>query len=166
MIQMHNKVAQAVKEYDLKVEVLECDPEFADTAAYNKKYGLRDDQGANTLIVASRKVEPTQYAVCVVLSSTLLDVNKMVTKLMGVKRASFADGETTAQLTGMERGGVVAIGIDSCPIYIDKAVLAQEKIVMGGGNRTSKLVLNPQELLKLPLVQVVEGLANPRSELY
>jgi hypothetical protein len=30
---------------------------------------------------------------------------------------------------------------------------------MGGGNRSSKLVLDPRELLKLPGVEVVEGLA-------
>jgi hypothetical protein len=29
----------------------------------------------------------------------------------------------------------------------------------GGGNRASKMLLDPQELLKLPAVEVVEGLA-------
>lgn len=158
---LHPKVAKAVTDHDLHVEVLECDPNFADTAAFNEKYGFTADQGANTILVASRKVEPTQYVVCVVLASTRLDVNKKVTKLMGVKRASFADGEVTRQLTDMEIGGVVAVGIDDCPIYVDKAVLAQEKVVMGGGNRSSKLLLDPHELLKLPRVEVVEGLANP-----
>jgi prolyl-tRNA editing enzyme YbaK/EbsC (Cys-tRNA(Pro) deacylase) len=87
-------------------------------------------------------------------------VNKKVCELLGVKRASFADAETTRALTGMEIGGVVAIGTDTgIPVYIDSQVLEQEKVVMGGGNRTSKLVLNPQELLKLPHAQVVENLA-------
>lgn len=160
---LHPKVAKAVTDYDLNVEVLECDPDFADTAAFNEKYGFAADEGANTIIIASRKVEPTQYAVCVVLPSTRLDVNKMVTKSMGVKRASFADSETTKQLTGMEIGGVVAVGIDDYPIYIDKAVLEQDKLVMGGGNRTSKLLMKSAELLKLPRVEVVEGLAKPVS---
>ncbi len=35
--------------------------------------------------------------------------------------------------------------------------------MMGGGNRSSKLLLNPSELIKLPNVVVVEGLAKPRS---
>ncbi len=34
---------------------------------------------------------------------------------------------------------------------------------MGGGNRSSKLLLNPQELLKLPHVEVIEGLAKPKD---
>jgi hypothetical protein len=34
---------------------------------------------------------------------------------------------------------------------------------MGGGNRTSKLRLDPQQLTKLPGVEIVDGLANPRD---
>jgi hypothetical protein len=33
---------------------------------------------------------------------------------------------------------------------------------MGGGNRSSKLLLDPNELSKLPNVAVVQGLATPR----
>lgn len=158
---LHPKVADAVTRFGLAVNVLECDPDFADTAAFNEEYGFTAEQGANTIIVTSKKIEPAQYAVCVVLASTRLDVNKMVTKLMGVKRASFADGETTKQLTSMEIGGVTAVGIEGYPIYVDEAVLGQQKVVMGGGNRTSKIVIEPKELLKLPQLEVIEGLANP-----
>jgi len=156
---LDEKVAKAVADYNLSVQELACDPDFADTAAFNEKYGFTPEQGANTILVTSRKVEPTRYAVCVVLASTRLDVNKKVCQLLDVKRASFADGETTKQLTGMEIGGVTAIGIDGYPIYIDKAVMSQPKVVMGGGNRTSKAVVDPHELLKLPKAQVIPTLA-------
>ena len=60
----------------------------------------------------------------------------------------------------MEIGGVVSSGTyTGIPVNIDTWVLYQKKVVMGGGNRTSKFVLNPQELLKLPNVQLVEDLA-------
>jgi hypothetical protein len=36
--------------------------------------------------------------------------------------------------------------------------------VMGGGNRASKLLLDPRELLKLPDVAVVRGLAKQRPD--
>jgi prolyl-tRNA editing enzyme YbaK/EbsC (Cys-tRNA(Pro) deacylase) len=158
---LDQKVANAILDHKLQVEELACDPNFADTAAFNEKYGFTPDQSANTILVVSRKVEPVQYAVCVVLASTRLDVNKQVTKLMGVKRASFADAETTKQLTGMEIGGVTAIGIADHPVYIDQAVINQPTVVMGGGNRTSKTILNPKELLKLPNATVVIDLAKP-----
>ena len=161
---LHDTVANAASRYGLSVEELACDPNFADTAAFNEKYGFTPEQGANTILVASRKVEPTKYALCVVLASSRLDVNKMVTKLLGVKKASFADSDTTKELTGMEIGGVTAIGVSGFPIYIDAAVMNQPKVVMGGGNRSSKAVVVPKELLKLPNVEVIADLAKPMSQ--
>ncbi len=161
--QLSPEVQTAVEEYDIAADVLACDPDFADTAAFCEKYGFSPRQAANTILVASRKVEPAKYAVCVVLATTRLDVNKKVCQLLDVKKASFADGETTMRLTGMMIGGVTAIGIRELPVYVDSVVMGQEKVVMGGGNRESKLVLDPAELMKLPNAKVAEGLAKPKE---
>ncbi|MEO8519506.1 MAG: YbaK/EbsC family protein [Dermatophilaceae bacterium] len=155
-------VQRAVLRYDVVHEVLPCDPDLADTAAFCAHYGFALEQAANTILVASKKVEPPRYAACVVLGTTRLDVNKKVSELLSVKRLSFADAETTAELTGMMIGGVTAFGVGDVPIYVDTAVMQQEQVVMGGGNRSSKLLLKPDELRKLPNVVVVEGLARPR----
>ena len=146
-------------------EVLSCDPDLADTAAFCAHYGFSTEQAANTIIVASKKVAPPKYAACVVLGTTRLDVNKKVSELLAVKRLSFADAETTVDLTGMMIGGVTAFGIEDMPIYVDTAVMEQAQVVMGSGNRSSKLLLNPNELNKLPNVVVVEGLAKPQGVL-
>ena len=160
MSELASQVKTALDTSGIRYKVLACDPNLADTAAFCEHYGFTLEQAANTILVASRKTEPTKYALCVVLGTTRVDVNKKVCELLGVKRASFADAETTRELTGMEIGGVVAIGTNAeIPVYIDSRVLAQEKVVMGSGNRTSKLVLNPQELLKLPHATTVENLA-------
>jgi len=163
-IQLLPSVEETLKKYGMVYEVLECSPEFADTGAFCEHYNLSLQQAANTILVASRKVKPPRYAVCVVLGTTRLDVNKKVCELLEVRRASFADAETTMQLTGMQLGGVVAIGIHHLPIYVDSAVLQQNKVVMGGGNRSSKIAINPQELLKLPNVTIIEDLAHPIKE--
>jgi len=147
---------------DVAYEVLSCDPDLADTAAFCAHYGFSIEQAANTIIVASKKVAPPKYAACVVLGTTRLDVNKKVSELLAIKRLSFADEETTVDLTGMMIGGVTAFGICDLPIYVDTAVMEQAQVVMGGGNRSSKLLLNPNELTKLPNVAVVEGLAKPK----
>ncbi|MFN8156854.1 MAG: YbaK/EbsC family protein [Candidatus Nanopelagicales bacterium] len=157
-------VADAVAAHGLEVEVLACDPELADTAEFCDHYGFALDDAANTIIVTSKKVEPPLRAVCVVLGTTRLDVNKVCRERLGVKRISFADADTTVELTGMEIGGVTAPGVEGLPLWIDAAVLERPRVVMGGGNRTSKLVLDPRELLKLPGAEVVEGLANPLME--
>ncbi|MEI6407428.1 MAG: YbaK/EbsC family protein [Actinomycetes bacterium] len=145
--------------FHIECDVLECDPAMADTAAFCEHYGFSLAQAANTILVASKKIDPPQYAVCVVLGTTRLDVNKKVSELMNVKRLSFADAEVTQALTGMMIGGVTAIGIGNIPIYVDSKVMEQEKVVMGGGNRSSKIVVVPGQLLKLPTVTVVEDLA-------
>jgi prolyl-tRNA editing enzyme YbaK/EbsC (Cys-tRNA(Pro) deacylase) len=155
-------VQRAVVINNVAHEVLPCDPDMADTAAFSAHYGFALEQAANTILVASKKVDPPRYAVCVLLGTTRLDVNKKVSELLAVKRLSFADAETTMDLTGMMIGGVTAFGIGDLPIYVDSAVMEQARVVMGGGNRSSKLLLNPNELTKLPNVVVVEGLAKAR----
>ena len=140
-------------------EVLACSPDLADTAGFCEHYGFGLDEAANTILVTSKKVDPPRYAVCVVLGTTRLDVNRRVRALLDVKRASFADAETTTAVTGMLVGGVTAPGIKGLPIYVDRAVMDAARVVMGGGNRSSKIVLTPTELLKLPGVEVVDGLA-------
>jgi prolyl-tRNA editing enzyme YbaK/EbsC (Cys-tRNA(Pro) deacylase) len=155
-------VQRAMVTNDVAYEVLPCDPDLADTAAFCAHYGFALEQAANTIVVASKKVAPPRYAACVVLGTTRLDVNKKVSELLSVKRLSFADAETTMDLTGMMIGGVTAFGIGDLPIYVDRAVMEQVRVVMGGGNRSSKLLLSPTELTKLPNVVVVEGLAKPK----
>ncbi len=158
-IVVHPAVAQALQEHQINAEIIACDPDLADTAAFCEHYGFALHESANTIIVASRKVEPTKHVACLVLATTRLDVNKKVTTLMGIKKASFADRETTQEFTGMIIGGVTVVGIERLPVYIDEKVMRQKRIVIGGGNRSSKLVLPPRELLKLPHAMVVTDLA-------
>jgi Cys-tRNA(Pro) deacylase len=152
-------VEQSLKNAGIAYKVLPCSPDFADTAAFCEEYGVAVEQAANTIIVASKKVEPTKYVVCIAPGNMRLDVNNMVRKLMEVKRASFASAEDTKALSGMMIGGVTPFGIKDIPIYVDANVLKQKEVVMGGGNRSAKVLLNPQELTKLPNVQIIEDLA-------
>ena len=48
------------------------------------------------------------------------------------------------------------------PILVDARVMEPSWIVLGGGNRSSKLKLAPAALSTLPSVRVVESLAVPR----
>lgn len=160
--QLDPRVAVALANHGVNHDVLPCDPALADTAAFCAHYGFSEEQAANTILVTSKKVEPPVHALCVVLATTKLDVNQTVRKLLGVRRASFADADATASLTGMMIGGVTPFGVESVPIYVDSAVLEQPQVVMGGGNRSSKVLLAPEELLKLPGVTVVQGLASPK----
>jgi prolyl-tRNA editing enzyme YbaK/EbsC (Cys-tRNA(Pro) deacylase) len=142
---------------------MDCDPALADTAAFCEAYHFKLEQSANAIIVVG-KSDPLKYACCVVLATTKLDVNKAVCKLLGVKRASFASADQTRELTGMEIGGVTPFGIPAdIPIYVDDAVFTENEVVMGGGNRSSKIILDPHELAQYSGVQAVKNLAKPKK---
>jgi prolyl-tRNA editing enzyme YbaK/EbsC (Cys-tRNA(Pro) deacylase) len=156
--QLHGRVRAALDAAALEYSVFVCDPEFADTAVFCEKYDFLPEQSANAIIAASR-TEPVKYACCIVLASTRLDVNKKVSKLLGVKKVSFASAEQTLELTKMQIGGVTPFGLPDIPIYIDAAVMASDRVILGGGNRATKVVTDPKQLLKLANVEVVEDLA-------
>jgi prolyl-tRNA editing enzyme YbaK/EbsC (Cys-tRNA(Pro) deacylase) len=163
MTMLLDKVRAALEKWGLEYKVLECDPELADTAQFCEAYGFGPDQSANAIIVVGKGSEPT-FCCCVVLATTRLDVNKAVCKLLGVRKASFAFAEQTKELTGMEIGGVTPFGLPAdLPIYVDAAVMEQKEVVTGGGNRSSKVILDPKQLNKVPSVQVIEGLAKPKE---
>ena len=156
------RVREVIEALGVTCEFLACDPDFADTAAFCARYGIPPAQSANTIVVASRK-GPKRHAACLVLATTKLDVNRKVAELLNIKKLSFASGEETVALTGMMVGGVTLFGLPSeWPIYIDSRVAALPSVVVGGGNRSSKLRLAPGELLRVPGARIVEGLALDR----
>jgi prolyl-tRNA editing enzyme YbaK/EbsC (Cys-tRNA(Pro) deacylase) len=155
------QVAGVLDRLGLPYEVMAIDPDFADTARFCERYGVPLDRSANTIVVASKK-EPKQYAACVVLATTRLDVNHAVRKVMGVSRLSFASADETRTLTGMMIGGVTVFALPpDLPIYVDEAVMAPDWIIVGGGSRSTKIRIAPEALGRLPNAVVVPGLATP-----
>ena len=79
---------------------------------------------------------------------------------MQVSRLSFANAEETTEITGMLIGGVTPIALpEHLPLYIDSKVMNKDYVIIGGGSRSGKIQLAPEELLKLPNAQVIEGLS-------
>ena len=151
-------VIVALQKLDVSYELIDIDPNFADTAAFCEKYGYPAERSCNTIIVASKK-EPKRYVACVVLAHTRLDVNKRVTKLMDVSKASFASAEEMVALTGMQVGGVTPFSLPAgVPLYIDDRIMALDWIILGGGGRSLKIKTSPEVFRKLG-AEVVSGLA-------
>lgn len=120
------------------------------------------ERSANTIVVVSKGAEPV-HAACVVLATTALDVNRVVRREIGVRKASFAAAEPVRALTGMEIGGVTPFGLpEGLAVLVDARVMDAEWIVLGGGNRSSKLKIAPGALRRLPSVRIVDGLAIER----
>jgi len=159
---LHERVRESLEAHGLQEqEVLACEPGLADTAAFCEHYGISADEACNAILVAL-KTTPRSFVACLVRADTKLDVNRKVSERVGVKRLSFASGEETAELTGMLIGGVTIPGLPpDVRIFIDERVMERPRIIIGGGNRSSKIRIAPDELLKLPKASVAD-IAVPR----
>ncbi|MFW6195661.1 MAG: YbaK/EbsC family protein [Chloroflexota bacterium] len=152
-------VSRILNELGVPYEIIECDPDYADTAAFCERYGYPLDHSANTILVVSKRGEK-KYAACVVLSDSRLDVNHRVRELMDVSRLSFAKPEETAALTGMMIGGVTPVGLpDDVPVYVDSRVMDREYVVLGGGSRSAKIKISPSVFKEMSGARIVHGLA-------
>jgi len=155
-------LVEQLDSFGIEYQIIPCDPELADTAQFCEAYGYALEDSANTIVVAG-KASPPVYAACVVLATTRLDVNSVVKKRMGVRKASFASGADTVELTGMAIGGVTPFGLpDDLPLWVDGQVMTRDRIILGGGSRDRK-VLAPPAILTALGAEIVEGLAREPS---
>lgn len=141
-------------------EIVDCDPELADTAAFCEAYGYAAEDSANAILVVG-KSEERPMACCLVLAHTRLDVNGAVRKRLGTRKASFAGAEETIERSGgMQIGGVTPFGLpDDLPIWIDERVMARERVIVGGGGRDRKILCPPATIAALAGAEVVADLA-------
>lgn len=159
------RLIDVIESLGIEYELFACDPALADTAAFCAAYGFAPEDSANTIVVIG-KSDPPRYAACLVLAPNRLDVNRAVRDRLGTRKASFAPAESTREITGMEIGGVTVFGLPAgLPIWVDARVMTRERIIVGGGSRSWKVLLSPAGLLAIPGTEVVEGLAtDPRAE--
>jgi prolyl-tRNA editing enzyme YbaK/EbsC (Cys-tRNA(Pro) deacylase) len=134
----------AAERLGVPLEVIPCHPESADTTAFCARYGYPAERAANTIVVASKK-EPKQYAACVVLATSRLDVNHAVRDLLGTAKCSFATPEEMR-----------------APLFVDARVMELDWIILGTGGRNGKIRIAPEVFHRLPGTRVVEGLAVPQ----
>ncbi|OZD05302.1 hypothetical protein CH275_11975 [Rhodococcus sp. 06-235-1A] len=136
------------------------DPAAADTAAFLDRYRWPARAAANTIIVVAKSGETATYAVCVALATTRLDVNKVVKKVLDARRVSFAPMDYAVSATGMEHGSITPFGTPpDWPILVDPRVLEAGAVVIGGGRRQLKVVVDGRSLAAIPHALAIAGLA-------
>ncbi|CAL9369377.1 hypothetical protein SUDANB21_00837 [Streptomyces sp. enrichment culture] len=144
---------------------VETDPRWADTAVFVEHYG-RDllERSANCVVVAGKRGGESTLAACVVLSTTRADVNGVVRRHLGVRKASFAPMDTATGETGMEYGGITPVGLpESWPVLVDAAVVELPYVLVGSGRRRGKLLVPGKAFAELPGAVVLEGLGKPAA---
>ena len=156
---MPDLVVDQLTELGLAYELVPCDPDLADTEAFCEAYGYSAEDSANAIVVVG-KSDPPVFAMCLVLADSRLDVNKAVRKKLETRKCSFASGDQTMELTGMQIGGVTPFGTTTpLPLWIDSRIMDRERVIIGGGSRDRKLLVPPATLLGHPGAEVVEDLA-------
>ena len=149
---------------DGEVGIAEIDPALADTAAFCERYGVRLAESANCVVVAARRGEVTTLAAAVVLATTRADVNGLLRRHLGARKASFAPMDAAVAETAMEYGGITPVGLPAgWPLLLDEAVAASARVVVGSGLRRSKLTLPGALLTRLPGAEVLAGLGTPAA---
>ncbi|WP_221358567.1 YbaK/EbsC family protein [Streptomyces beigongshangae] len=158
-------VADAVRDWRGSVPAerivyVDTEPEWADTATFLEHYGPDLlDRSANCVVVEGRRGGETTLAACVVLSATRVDVNGVVRRRLGARKASFASMDTATGGTGMEYGGITPIGLPAgWPVLVDPAVVDLPYVLVGSGRRRGKLLVPGRAFAELPNAEVVEGL--------
>jgi prolyl-tRNA editing enzyme YbaK/EbsC (Cys-tRNA(Pro) deacylase) len=155
-------VAAAVPGLTGPVWVAAIDDDAADTAAFTDAYQVPAAASANCVVVAARRAGETTMAACLVLATARADVNGLVRRHLGARKASFAPQDVAVAESGMAYGGITPIGLPSSwPVLVDAAVAASELVVIGSGTRGSKLAVPGAVLAALPGAEVLEGLGQP-----
>jgi prolyl-tRNA editing enzyme YbaK/EbsC (Cys-tRNA(Pro) deacylase) len=165
LAELTTPVAAAVREWSGSVPAeqivyVDTDPQWADTAVFVRHYGQELlEKSANCVVVAGRRGGGTTLAACVVLSTTRVDVNGMVRRQLGARKASFASMDTATGESGMEYGGITPIGLPAgWPLLIDSAVVDLPYVLVGSGRRRGKLLVPGKAFAELPGAVVLEGL--------
>ena len=141
------------------------DDDLADTAAFTAAYDVPAEASANCVVVAARRAGQTTLAACLVLATTRADVNGLVRRHLGARKASFAPQDVAVEETGMAYGGITPIGLPpGWPVLVDAAVAAADLVVIGSGTRGSKMAVPGAVLAALPGAEVLEGLGQPLGE--
>lgn len=155
-------LGDTVSEYLLKhgygdVWVSEIDPNLADTSAFCDQYDIGLDVSANCVIVETKRGEVIRNAACIILATTRVDVNGVIRKELGARKASFAPSATATSLTRMEYGGITPIGLPGdWPIFIDSQVARQEQLIIGSGIRGSKILITSERLRGLNNAHILD----------
>ncbi|MEU8590429.1 YbaK/EbsC family protein [Streptomyces sp. NPDC048664] len=158
-------VADAVRRWSGAVPAdrivhVDTDPAWADTAVFVEHYGADLlERSANCVVVAAKRGGVTTLAACLVLSTTKADVNGLVRRHLGARKASFASMEVATEQTGMEYGGITPLGLpDTWPLLVDAAVVDLPYVLVGSGRRRGKLLVPGKAFADLPNAVVLTGL--------
>ena len=140
--------------------VSEINPDFADGNKLCEEYNIDKKEGFNCLIVECKRGETVKYCALVVPIGYKYNMGSVVRKYTNSRIVSVAPLDYVLEKTKMEYGSITPIGLPKdWPILVDPLIKEQEQIIIGGGLVNSKISLPRELFLRLPNIELVDGLA-------
>ncbi len=140
--------------------VAEISPSEADGHILCEHYNIKEECGYNCLIVECKRNDIVKHCALMVPVGYKYNMGSVVRKYTNSRTVSVANLDYVLKETGMEYGSITPVGLpDNWKILVDSSIKVQKNIVIGGGFVKSKISLPVELFLKLPNVEVVEGIA-------
>jgi Cys-tRNA(Pro) deacylase len=128
---------------DLKIVLFDQSTHTAELAA--QTLGVMPAQIAKTLVF----IADAQPLLVVTCGDKKINTKKL-TKLLGVKKVKFADGQTVIEATGFSPGGVSPIGLlNDMPLYLDQSLWDFDIVYAAAGTANSALPVSPDRLCEI-----------------
>lgn len=150
------------------IKVTEIDPKYADNGEFEKQYSYPMGQGANSIFFEA-KLKATDaektgkkyiHGVCLIPCDMRCDLNKTVRKHLDAKRVSFADQNMIADQLNMEVGSITGVGIpEEYKLLVDSKLIHKTDVIVGGGFRKSKMLLDGNTFNLIPNAEIIDNLA-------
>ncbi len=153
------RIRQFLESSAHEFEVWACDEGLTNTVEFCEHYGASLENSANAILIKSKSGKE-KFALCLIPALLRLDVNRTARKKLGARKVSFASPQDTLDVTHMEIGGVTPLGLPQrLPVWVDAGVMKMDYVILGGGNKTSKIKVSPKILQSVPNVEIVPELA-------
>ena len=118
-----------------------------------QELGFPEHQVVKTLVLESDGKQP----LLVLMHGDRLVSTKKLARAIGAKRVSPCDPHSANKHTGYVVGGISPFGTRSeLPVYVEKTILALERILINGGRRGLLLEIDPGDLEKALATREVE----------
>ena len=102
-------------------EVAEIDPGAGRHRGVLRAYGVDLAESANCVVIIGKRGGRRPFAACVVLATTLADVNGLARRQLDQAKATFAPMDEAVAETGMEYGGITPVGLPAAgPILVTR----------------------------------------------
>ena len=140
-------------------EIFPCDPELADTTVFCERYGYPPERSANTILVKA-KTGGERSVACVVLAHTPARREPHGAQASRPRAGSRSRrgrdprGHRHGDRRGHARGPARRAGGMG-----RRRIMACEWVILGGGDRSSKIKVSPALFEGMPGASVIEGLA-------